>query len=169
MDCRAYMGYNREKTDYTFRMKVHYGFTPHWIGELIQYDSFCEAVEKVWREVYPNRLSEVFGYIDETVLPLAQAWANDCARWNEDPSQTARLRADRIKKALRRNIDWFDRHLPVSPQSSLDVVSARRPDVATKVFNLQGICIGEYADEAEAVSGLGKGIYIINGKKTVVK
>lgn len=161
--------YNREKTDYTFRMKVHYGFTPHWIGELIQYDSFCEAVEKVWREVYPNRLSEVFGYIDETVLPLAQAWANDCARWNEDPSQTARLRADRIKKALRRNIDWFDRHLPVSPQSSLDVVSARRPDVATKVFNLQGICIGEYADEAEAVSGLGKGIYIINGKKTVVK
>lgn len=32
--------YNREKTDYTFRMKVHYGFTPHWIGEIIQSITF---------------------------------------------------------------------------------------------------------------------------------
>lgn len=54
--------YNREKTDYTFRMKVHYGFTPHWIGEIIQYDSFCKAVERVWNEVYPNRLSEIYNY-----------------------------------------------------------------------------------------------------------
>ena len=34
----------REKTDYTFRMKTSYGFTPHWIGELIQDTDFCNAV-----------------------------------------------------------------------------------------------------------------------------
>ncbi len=102
--------YNREKTDYTFRMKVHYGFTPHWIGELIQYDNFRQSVKSVWAEVYPDRLSEIYDYIDATVLPLAQAWKNDCERWSEDPTQTARLRADRIKNALRRNIDWFDNH-----------------------------------------------------------
>lgn len=109
--------YNREKTDYTFRMKVHYGFTPHWIGEIIQYDSFCKAVKTVWAETYPGVFADIYHYIDDTMLPLAQAWENDCKRWNEDPVQTASFRADRIKTALRRNIEWFDRHLPVSRAS----------------------------------------------------
>lgn len=111
--------YNREKTDYTFRMKVHYGFTPHWIGQIIQYDSFCQAVRKVWDELYPSRLSEIFDYIDKTVLPLGEAWKNDCCRWNEDPTQTAQLRAERIKAALKRNMEWFDRHIPESPHASV--------------------------------------------------
>ncbi len=113
--------YNREKTDYTFKMKVHYGFTPHWIGEIIKYDSFCKSVSNVWREIYPSRLAEIYDYIDATVLPLAAAWANDCKRWNEDPSQTADLRADRIKTALSRNIEWFNSHVPESSYSSSSV------------------------------------------------
>lgn len=104
--------YNRDKTDYTFRMKVHYAFTPHWIGEIIQYGNFCNAVETVWNEVYPNRLSEIYACIDDMVLPLESAWRNDCERWNEDPTQTAQVRADRIKAALRKNIYWFNGHLP---------------------------------------------------------
>lgn len=111
--------YNREKTDYTFRMKVHYDITPHWIGEIIKYDNFCKKVKSVWEEVYPEKLSEIYSYIDEAVLPLDKAWKNDYARWNEDPSQTAGLRADRIKTYLRSNMEWFDSHLPVSSSASL--------------------------------------------------
>ncbi len=110
--------YNREKTDYTFRMKVHYGITPHWIGEIIQYDSFCRSVRAVWDDVYPDRLSEIYIYIDATVLPLAEAWKKDCERWNEDPTQTVQLRASRIKNALRRNIEWFNYNLPISEYAS---------------------------------------------------
>lgn len=157
--------YNREKTDYTFRMKVHYGFTPHWIGEIIQYDSFCKAVERVWSEVYPNRLSEIYNQIDEIVLPLGSAWANDCARWNEDPTQTAQLRADRIKNALRRNIEWFANHLPVSQYASVHMSVNDNPDTSVMVYNLQGIFLGKFKNEAEAVSSLKKGIYIINQRK----
>lgn len=107
--------YNREKSDYTFKMKVHYAFAPHWIGEIIQYESFCRAVKDVWEEVYPNRLPEIFDYIDKQILPLADAWKCDCARWKEDPTQSAQVRADRLKNALKRNIDWFDKHIPTSP------------------------------------------------------
>lgn len=135
--------YNREKTDYTFRMKVHYGITPHWIGEIIQYDSFCKAVERVWREVYPDRLSEIYTQIDEIVLPLGSAWANDCARWNEDQTQTAQLRADRIKAALQRNIDWFAKHLPVSAFASVQVPSEVNPNYT-------------YINESDAISALKK-------------
>lgn len=156
--------YNREKTDYTFKMKVHYGITPHWIGEIIKYDSFCQSVAAVWNEVYPDRLSEIYEKIDEIVLPLASAWQHDCERWNEDPSQTAQLRADRIKNALRRNIDWFNNHLPVSPYASIrDVTTSANSPII--VYNLQGIYIGKYANESDAVSNLNSGIYIINGKK----
>ncbi|MBP3589530.1 MAG: spore coat protein CotH, partial [Muribaculaceae bacterium] len=97
---------------YTFRMKVHYGFTPHWIGELIRYPAFCSAVASVWSEVYPARLAEIYDYIDRTVLPLSEAWQKDCLRWGDDPTQTAALRAERIKKSLRGNIEWFNSHIP---------------------------------------------------------
>lgn len=106
--------YYRDKTDYTFRMKAHYGFTPHWIGRIIQRDSFCRAVAAVWQEVYPSRLNGIYDYLDATILPLDKAWRNDCTRWKEDPTQTAGLRASRLKNALRGNIRWFDSHLPVS-------------------------------------------------------
>lgn len=161
--------YNREKTDYTFRMKVHYGFTPHWIGEIIQYDSFCKAVERVWREVYPARLSEIYNQIDEIVLPLGSAWANDYARWNEDPTQTAQLRADRIKNALRRNIEWFDNHLPVSPYASVQMPMEDQTGSSVTVYNLQGIVIGKFKNETEAISNLRQGVYIINHKKVIIK
>lgn len=161
--------YNREKTDYTFLMKVHYGFTPHWIGEIIQYDSFCKAVERVWHEVYPTRLSEIYNQIDEIVLPLGSAWANDCARWNEDPTQTAQLRADRIKNALRRNIEWFDNHLPVSQYASVQMPVEDNPVASVSVYNLHGIFIGKFKNETEAISNLRQGVYIINHKKVIIK
>lgn len=161
--------YNREKTDYTFRMKVHYGFTPHWIGEIIQYDSFCKAVGSVWDDVYPEKLSEIYDYIDGTVLPLEKAWKNDCERWNEDPTQTAGLRADRIKAALHRNMEWFDRHLPVSKFASLQIPVEDSSEVPVMVYNLQGILIGKYKSETGAVSNLGKGIYILNRRKVKIE
>ncbi len=104
--------YNRQKKDYTFRLEVHYGFIPHWIGELMKYENFRRSVREVWAEVNPDRLGQIYDAIDRIVLPLDKAWSCDCERWGEDPTQTAQLRADRIKNALRRNIEWFDSHLP---------------------------------------------------------
>ena len=161
--------YNREKTDYTFKMKVHYGFTPHWIGEIIQYDSFCQSVKSIWNEVYPDRLSEIYSYIDATVLPLAEAWEKDCERWSDDPTQTAQLRADRIKNALTRNVEWFNNHLPTSEYASDPSIQGVVTKTPIKIFNLQGFYIGEYENEAEAISNLNKGVYIINRRKVIIK
>lgn len=161
--------YNRIKTDYTFRLKVHYATTPHWIGEIIQYDSFCRAVKNVWNEVYPASLSAIYGHIDDVILPLDKAWQSDCLRWGEDPAQTAQLRADRIKTALRRNMEWFDRHLPESPYSAVALTSGQDKAGRVMVYNLQGICIGEYDNEQQALSDLKTGIYIMNQKKIIIR
>ena len=159
--------YNREKTDYTFRMKVHYGFTPHWIGELIQYESFCQAVASVWDEVYPHKLSAMYDDIKEILLPLEQAWQHDCQRWNSDPAQTAQARFDKIRNALNRNIEWFDAHLPKSSFTDLPNLSLPS-DSTLKVYNLQGIVVGEYKNMKEASAKLKPGIYIVNRKKVRV-
>lgn len=161
--------YNREKTDYTFRMKVHYGFIPHWIGEIIQYDSFCKAVENVWNEVYPGKLSEIYGQIESEVMPLDAAWQSDCARWGDDPSQTASLRTDRIKNALQRNIAWFDAHLPVSPNASVGRVMYAPEERPVPVYSLQGVLVGKFATVADAARTLEKGIYIVGGRKMTVR
>lgn len=161
--------YNREKTDYTFRMKVHYGITPHWIGEIIQYDSFCQSVRSVWDNLYPDRLSEIYDYIDETVLPLTEAWEKDCERWSEDSTQTAQLRAGRIKNALERNIEWFNNHLPVSEYASISSIQGAAAVTPIKVFNLQGFYLGEYENESDAISNLEKGVYIFNHRKVIIK
>ena len=156
--------YYREKTDYTFRLKVHYSVTSHWIGEIIQYDSFCKVVAKVWQEVYPTRLSEIYAYIDETILPLSEAWSNDCKRWDGDHAETTEVRAERIKGALRRNMEWFDTHLPESPYASVEGLAQPSP-ISVTVHNLQGIRIGEFENEERALSELKAGVYIIHGKK----
>lgn len=161
--------YNREKTDYTFKMKVHYSFTPHWIGEIIQYDVFCKAVAKVWQDIYPSRLAEIYDYIDATVLPLASAWHNDCERWSEDPSQTAELRTERIKKALSRNIEWFNSHIPESPHASQVLTPITEEKSPVKVYNLQGMLIGVFKDHNSALSKLNSGIYIVNGTKIKIQ
>lgn len=156
--------YNREKTDYTFRLKVHYGFIPHWIGEIIQYDSFCKDVARIWHDIYPARIEEIYARIDRIVLPLETAWRNDCATWGDDPTQAAEFRAARIKNALRRNIEWFNNHLPVSPYASM---AASQVPVGgpVKAYNLQGILVGQYSDESAARAALPPGLYLINNRK----
>lgn len=38
-----------------------------------------------------------------------------------------------------------------------------------RAFNLQGILIGEFKNEAEAFSSLREGIYILNGRKIKIE
>lgn len=161
--------YHRDKTDYTFRMKVHYGFTPHWIGELLRYDSFCTAVKMIWEEVYPDKIAKIYEHIDDVMLPLAEAWEHNCARWDDDPSLSAPFRAERIKKSLYGNIEWFNNHLPVAPMASVPSFATAYNNTTVRAFNLQGILIGEFKNEAEAFSSLREGIYILNSRKIKIE
>ena len=80
-------------------MKVHYGITPHWIGEIIQYDSFCKAVESVWKNL-SERLSKIYSYIDETVLPLMRLGKMIVSGGDEDRLRLPVSRAGRIKRCI---------------------------------------------------------------------
>lgn len=150
-------------------MKASYTFTPHWIGELIQYDDFCKAVAKVWDEVYPDAFSKLYENIEDFMLTLDKAWVMNSNRWDEDPTQTAQVKADKAVNAIARNVEWFNQHLPVSQYATAITSPINTTNETLRVYNLQGMYLGQYDSIASALSSLSKGIYIINGKKVAIR
>ena len=144
-------------------------FSQKFIQFLSQFIDMSDKCYPIEIEDFDETYYVIYNQIDEIILPLDDAWAKDCARWNTDSTQTVQLRADRIKTALQRNIEWFNNHLPASPYASIDVLTEEPTDKTAIVYNLQGICIGKYKTKAEAIRNLGKGIYIINHQKIVIR
>lgn len=157
----------REKTDYTFRMKVSYGFTPHWIGELIKDEDFCQAVRTAWAAFYPAKVEEWMEFIDAEVLPAEHAYASNHERWASGSNFVPLPeRLSHLKDALRANLEWFDAHLPGSPVNGLYVAMASQRRYV--VYNLHGVLVGEADTYERAVAGLPQGVYIVNGKKRII-
>ena len=129
----------RQKTDYTFKMKTSYGFTPHWIGELIQDPDFGIAVRKAWEEFYPQQVQPWMDYIDEHLLLCDEAFEQEKVRWNYTNQETIGQRVGRLKEALLSNIEWFNTHLPATPDEIDDMDSANRTVVNVEYVNLAGV------------------------------
>lgn len=129
----------RQKTDYTFRMKTSYGFIPHWIGELIKDGDFCDAVRDAWNQFYPVQVQPWMEYIDENLLHCGEALYQDNIRWNRSNSESIADRVERIKNSLIANIEWFDEHLPHA--TGLDHVTnlGEKSIVDVKYINLAGM------------------------------
>lgn len=129
----------REKTDYTFRMKTSYGFTPHWIGELIQDTDFCNAVKDAWEEFYPREVQPLMDYIDEHLLLCSDSFEQEKVQWNFTNQDPLEVRVDRLKSALLANIEWFDNNLPSPPGTNTKVVLVNKEVVKVEYVNLAGM------------------------------
>jgi hypothetical protein len=129
----------REKTDYTFRMKTSYGFTPHWIGELIQDTDFCNAVKDAWEEFYPREVQPLMDYIDEHLLLCSDSFEQEKVQWNFTNQDPLEVRVDRLKSALLANIEWFDNNLPSTPGANTKVVLVNKEVVKVEYVNLAGM------------------------------
>lgn len=108
----------RTKTDYTFRMKTSYAFTPHWIGELIKDEDFCCAVKSAWETFYPSDIQSWMESIDKQLLPCSAAFEADKKRWPYSNTAPLPSRLQQLKTALLANVEWFRDHLPVGETPS---------------------------------------------------
>ena len=159
---------NREKTDYTFRMTASYVFAPHWIGELLKDDDFNSAVGKVWQEVYPTLSNEWLNYLEKCFAPYEAAYRQDKLRWAEAGVTTQPLHsvAEKLTTSLRRNVDWFNAHLPATPNAITPVVLTT--DGRHIVYTMSGEVVRISDDYDEAIRDLPQGVYIVGGHKVVV-
>ena len=129
----------RQKTDYNFLMKTSYTFVPHWIGELIKDEDFCQAVRKAWHEFYPQQVQPWMNYIDENLLRCSQAYEQEKVLLKITSPETLAQRVEKLKASLLANIEWFDAHLPGVTDGVTDVVSAVQPVVKVEYVNLSGV------------------------------
>ena len=130
----------REKTDYTFRMKTSYAFTPHWIGELIKDEDFCYAVRNAWEEFYPHEIESWMEYIDEHLLPLDEAFEKEKTRWSYSNNATLEERTEKLKSSLLANVEWFNNNLPsVIPVAVNGLDMAHKKVVKVEYINLAGV------------------------------
>lgn len=129
----------RAKTDYTFRMKTSYGFTPHWIGELIKDEDFCRAVRNAWGEFYPQEVQPWMEYIDEHLLLCSDAFEQEKVRWNYTNQEPLEVRVGRLKSALLANIEWFNNNLPSTPDAQTEAVWDNKEVVKVEYVNLAGM------------------------------
>lgn len=129
----------RQKTDYSFLMKTSYTFVPHWIGELIKDEDFCQAVRKAWHEFYPQQVQPWMNYIDEHLLRCSEAYEQEKVLLKITSPETLAQRVEKLKASLLANIEWFDAHLPGVTDVVTDVVSAVQPVVKVEYVNLSGV------------------------------
>lgn len=128
----------RAKSDYTFRMKTTYNFTPHWIGELIKDEDFCRAVRNAWQEFYPGQVQPWMDYIDEHLAPCAAAYEQEKTMWDYTNQETLDVKKTKLKAALLANIEWFNNHLPVGVAGCDDLL-ADKTVAGVEYFNLAGM------------------------------
>lgn len=126
------------KTDYTFKMKTSYSFTPHWIGELIKDDDFCKAVRNAWKDFYPYHIQSWMEYIDENLMICNDAYEQEKIRWNYTSNETLAQRVDKLKTSLLANIEWFNAHQPIGENSSAGVVLADKEVLKIEYVNMSG-------------------------------
>lgn len=130
----------RKKTDYTFRMKTSYGFTPHWIGQLVEDETFCAAVKAAWEDFYPYELQAWMNYIDEQLLVCGEAFEQEKRRWNYSSSETLNTRVEKLKAALLANAEWFNENLPTTLANAVDEPrSTAKKVIKVEYINMSGM------------------------------
>ena len=130
----------REKTDYTFRMKTSYSFTPHWIGELIKDDDFCAAVRQAWDEFYPSEVDSWMEFISEHLSPCQEAYETDKKLWSYANQNSLSARTENLKTALLANIEWFNNNLPEGLNNTIDDIDfADKKVVRVEYVSMAGL------------------------------
>jgi len=157
----------RKKTDYTFRMKTSYAFTPHWIGELIKDEDFCSAVREQWSKFYPAWENDWLEYIDERVRPCAEAYECDYERWPGKEFIPLEEKLEDLKYWLGENMKWFDQHLPHGTITGITERTAESGNFA--VYNLQGQKVADSQSHDDAARQLPEGINIIKTKNGEIR
>lgn len=130
----------RKKTDYTFRMKTSYGFTPHWIGELIKDRDFCEAVSNVWTDFYPDGIEAWLDEVHAFLEPCSEAFEVEKTIWNYSNKDALGTRVQKLKSCLLDNAEWFHQHLPAGEATVVNVKDlSGRKVVRTEYINIAGV------------------------------
>lgn len=136
---------------------------------------------KVWTHFMTYHLDELLDYCSEYFAYANPSFQNNQDKWG-DGNQYATF-AYNAKKWLQRRANHVYSHLTVydltdeelNPDTGIIMAETvqnhhgRWPSGSADVYNLHGQCVKRHVSVADLRKGLAPGIYIVNGKKMVIK
>ena len=78
-------------------------------------------------------------YIDEHLQPCGEAFEQEKILWNYTSPATLAERTEKLKSALRANIEWFNKHLPGHETPIEEIVYTAKEAVKVEYVNMEGL------------------------------
>lgn len=131
------------------------------------------AFYRICKEFKENHLQETLDYCDDYYNYAKASFEHNAGQWNDGrqyASVTLNMKnwIERRLNYIYDNITHYDDE-PEGPAGIEDVKTTERIPAFVDVYTLQGIRVKSHVPYAEFSRGLQPGIYIVNGKKIVVR
>ena len=115
--------------------------------------------------MHPALSDEWMRYLESCFAPYEEAYQRDKLRWSEGPFKPLRSAAEELTTSLRQNVDWFDNHLPATPNAIVPVVPTAGRHI---VYTMSSEVVRIADDYKDAVRDLPQGVYIVDNSKVIV-
>lgn len=81
-----------------------------WIGEMVKFPEFMDAVRKVWNEFYTTHRYDILQYVDNSCQTIAEAARADAERWPEYGNPNVIERGQQVRNWLDHSMRWLNNH-----------------------------------------------------------
>lgn len=82
-------------------------FEQNWIGEIAKYPRFQQRVKAIWQPFLGDNYPQLDGFIDDFILQISDAAANDGRRWPEYSQSNINDRKNNFKNKISQKVNYL--------------------------------------------------------------
>ena len=140
---------------------------PTWIMEMLKFKPFLDVVYEEWKKFYPSVSEQFLDFIDDFYERTHVAYGTNELIWQLKSASLAAW-CNNVRRRFVSYAEWFDGYIS-SATSGLEHHEVDKVNrFPADVYNSMGICVKHNA-MPDDMDNLPSGIYIVGGKKIIIK
>lgn len=140
---------------------------PTWIAELWKYNKFRRIVLKEWEKFYPDYLDKVRAFVDGFYAQTRAAYEVNGKIWPSYDVVNIDWAYSRVTTHLESYAAWFDQFIREAV-NGVEGIAADTVAYPADVYTATGILV-RHAAAADEVAALPSGLYIVGGRKLIIR
>lgn len=142
-------------------------YLPTWIAELWKYNEFRRIVLEEWEKFYPAYLDNVRAFVDRFYAQARAAYEVNGKIWPSYNSINIDWAYSRVTSHLSEYAAWFDQFIREAV-GGVEGLAADTEAYPADVYTATGILVRRAAT-ADEVAALPAGLYIVGGRKLIIR
>lgn len=142
-------------------------YFPTWIAELWKYNEFRRIVLEEWEKFYPDYLVKVRDFVDRFYAQTRAAYLVNGKIWPSYDAINIDWAYSRVTTHLDAYAAWFDQFIREAV-NGVEGVAAGIEAYPADVYTATGILVFRAAS-ADEVASLPAGLYIVGGRKLIIR